>query len=215
MGTLFTSKNGVIQIFDGANYGFTAKFEDSDFSGPMGRRAQTEKLITDRGQLNAGCRYVVEDIADRLAPVDISFSFYLLDTDPIRFVDWLTGNVSGAISYGTPSSFTSAGNGGTLTFYSPISFGSTSANIPNFVDTVTKDTVHLEILWQTADANANRMLIEYDSCLFLQENMRVQEGINGVKISASGQCYGNIKYHWNASATALTTLTEPSSPTYA
>ena len=91
----FTERDGAIRLYDGTGtpYYLELVFDQADFSGPLGAPRTEEMLVLNRQQMDSYAHYVKGSDEALMAPVEISLSALLTDTEAITdyLLDWLTG----------------------------------------------------------------------------------------------------------------------------
>lgn len=211
MAQIFTAKNGSILVMDGTTptpYGVILKFENGDLTAPLGRMKPRERLIMEHGQATASMHYVTDGDIEPMAPVPISFSAFILDSEPFTTLNAVCGNVLSLYTAGTWAN--AKGIASAFTIFNPytdIGAGTRTKTVTTvgFADS-TKKAVHIEVIWQTDDTGPVAFKVRYEECYFDLNNQNFTEGMDGVILHLSGECYGAIELTKN---TAFTTTSAP------
>jgi hypothetical protein len=94
---LFQHKDGTLRIYEHGNGGTTyyieVRFIDANLSGPLARAQTEERLVLNRGVLDAQAHYVEGGDAARLEPMTLTFSCKAADTAHTQYLlDLLSGS---------------------------------------------------------------------------------------------------------------------------
>jgi hypothetical protein len=169
---LYTGKGGELRIYDASGLKATVKFEQMDYSGPMGRARPEEIEKMSRLSLDTDAAHVQGDDLPILEPLEVGFSF-LLSTDAATqdLIGIITGTAAGIQSTKGSSSLPS-GSG-------------QSFSIPAFRDP-TKKTLDWYCKWDSGLARA------WKEVWTPLEAVELSESDDGIILSTSGLCFGDI-----------------------
>lgn len=176
---LYTYGDGTLRLVDGTTptpFYLEVKFVEASLRAPTGRPRPAERLVLDRGRLDAAAQYVRETDAAVAEPQELRFSA-LVDSEQAPFLlDALAvGTVNGhAWATTKGSSQLAAGDGSLVT-------------TPAFADSL-KKTVNVEVLWDL-DADLGWRWAEV---WFPPERVQVREGEGAVSVELAGLVYGAI-----------------------
>jgi hypothetical protein len=175
----FTNRKGTIRLYDGTETPLylALLFDTGDLNSPVGVQQTEEILVLHRGILGAQSHYIEGGDAPVLDPLDIGFSIVVEDTEiTTNLLDWLTGEQVNSHTIVTTKG-TSTRKGVTL---------------PVFADS-SKLVSNLCILWATGGGVGGTSLgFKYDEVYFPPGEQKIAESDDGVNLSLSGKCYGNI-----------------------
>lgn len=185
--TIFQGYDGELRLYDygtgGTSHYLEVLFCEMDFSGPVSRGRNEERLVMDRGKFDSNAHYVQGTDDDIYAAMPFSFSCRLADTVNTRVLaDWIGG----------VTSITNAG-GGATTLYSwggltDIKARDGSAvSVPNFTDAV-KMRYRVECLWDGTNDYGTR----YEEVYFNPNNQTITESPDGLMLNCNGQIYGDV-----------------------
>lgn len=178
----FAKRYGRIRLYDGTGtpYYLTIKFDNGDFSAPLGVPLTEEILILDRDVATADMHYMEGDDYRIMAPLDLTFTTILEDTTITTYLlDWLA-----AMNDGLATTV----NGITLVSTESDSQRDGSNNNPAFADT-NKSTCNVEILWNTAGTD---LCLKFSEVWFDLSEQTIQESDTDVALSLIGHIYGAI-----------------------
>ena len=179
MGKVYTFKDGRLRLYDGSAtpYYYIVKFQNADLAAPAGRARPAEKLIMDRGLLDANALYVQGADDAVTESLDISFSALLDDVE--NRVDLAQALVCGTVG---GDAWTSTKGSTQLT-----NGAGESVTTPSFADGQ-KRCVNVEWLADGAADAGYRWAEVY----FPPEEIRLSETMEGVVLSAVGRIYGAV-----------------------
>jgi hypothetical protein len=172
--TKFTRRKGTMRLYDGAGtpWYLELKFDEGDFSGPMGTPSSEEQLVLHRGTIDANMHYIAGPDDKKAGPVNITFSCLAEDSAITQnLLNWLLVGVVNAHTLATTKGDTQRGG----------------VTMPAFADSG-KKCYNVEILWD----GATDLVWKYNEVWFDPAEQKVAESDESVKLSFSGQVYGSI-----------------------
>lgn len=178
--SLYAYGDGALRLYDGASptpYYLEAKFIEAGLRAPTGRPRPEERLVLDRGRLDALSRYLRGPDAAILEPQEIRFSA-LVDSA-------VTADLLDALAVGTVG-----GNAWTSTKGASqvVTGAGALAATPAFADAA-KKTVDVEVLW-TSEADLG---FRWREVWFPPERARLSEEEGGVSLEIAGLVFGAIE----------------------
>jgi len=170
----FTRRKGTLRLVDatGTPWYLELKFDEGDFSGPMGVPKTEEEMVMHRGVVSADMHYSEGGDDKVMAPLNLTFSAMIEDTTISTYLlAWLEG--------GTVNAKTTVTTKGTTT-------RKTVTN-PAFADS-SKKCFNVEIKW---DGSAD-LVYHYNEVWFDLSEQKLAESDEKLALSLSGQIYGTI-----------------------
>jgi len=182
---IFQNKDGELRIIDHGNNGTThcieILFADANLSGPVSRSQTEERLILDRGTLDAQAHYVESGDAARLEPLPLTFSARTADTTHTQN---LLSMMSGATTLSTGGSayrmYSRKGKG--------INIYGLSVALPAFADTDYKIAYMVEVLYSGTSSWGFR----WDEVYFPPAEQTIAEAEDSLTLNLNGQIYGGV-----------------------
>jgi len=171
----FTNKKGKLRLYDSTATPFYLEldFDKGDFSGPLGQPKTEEKLVLNRGNMDANAHYIEGSDEPIMEPVDVSFSCICEDTTITTYLlDWLEGNTVNSNTIVTTKG-DSQRNGA-------------NAN-PAFADS-DKKCCNVEY---RLDGSTD-IVWHYNEVYFPIEECQISEGEEEVTLSLKGKWYGTV-----------------------
>lgn len=164
---------GDLLVLDDPFY-FEFCLDNGDFTAPVGVPTQENSLVLSRGRANDCMHYVLGSEAAILEPVEVSFTVMVNDSE--KFIDllrWIEGKDV---------------NGQTIVSTKGTSDRTAYTTGINFADT-TKKTC--DLMYQLS-GDGKWYTIAYDEVYFDLGSLSITEAEDGVNLSMTGMCYGNI-----------------------
>jgi len=177
---IFQGKDGVIRLTEHGNnattYQLDILFCEMDFTGPTSRPRTEETMRLNRGNFTTDTHFVEGPDDVRIAPIPISFSCRVADTENTRVVlDWLSGVT---MISGTTQIYSRKGK-------STID----GITLPTFYDSTGKYAYRLEVLWDTSGSDHG---FQYEEVYFPPGEQSIAESADGVMLNCSGMVYGDV-----------------------
>lgn len=173
----FTNRKGTLRLYDGTAttpYYFIIKFDDGNFTGPLGQAKTEEILILQRNRISADMHYIEGGDDVVMEPLPVTFSLPLEDTAiTTDLLDWLEmgGTVSGQTVVTTKEDTKRDG-----TNYNPA-----------FADT-TKVAYNVEFI---LDGETD-ICWHYNEIYFDLSKQNISESEDGVTLTLEGMWYGTV-----------------------
>jgi len=172
--SIYQGKDAKIRLYDGTGTPFYLELclDNMDFTGPMGDPVLEERLILDRGLVDACAHYVTGTDMPVMEPVDISFSVEVNDGDKFGYLmDWLEGNtVNGNTIVSTKGDNPRLGTG--------MEFADTGKKCSNIEYRAIVGSVNFKMT--------------YNAVYFDMASLSLAESEEGVTVSITGRCYETI-----------------------
>lgn len=191
---IYLGKRGELRIQSGvvtasSNHYFSIGFVNMDFSGPLGRARPDETPMLDRGNLTSTAHYVPGPDDAIMAPVNVTFTATLDDAvnrtdlydalgNPASNTPWTVGGLSFANTNGTSQIL----NGSNVLVSTPAPFDAAH------------DRVDVAVLWRGDNPGTNDEGWAYREVWFSPQNIQITESDNGVRMAATGWCYGAVSH---------------------
>ncbi len=177
---IFQFRDGALRLYDGkANtpYHHEVLFTNANLSGPIARGKTTERLILDRGTVDANAHYVQSNDDVFMAPLRVTFSCILEDLGHSATLEsLLRGNATvDAVAITSTSGDTQNVAG---------------INNPAFEDS-TKRTLNLEVLFDASSGGVD-FGYKWAEVYFPPEQQTLADGADGAILNIVGDCYGTI-----------------------
>jgi len=178
---VFTGKDGELRISDrgvgAVTHYLSVLFSEMDFTGPTSRPRIEDTLIMNRGVFDSDAHYISGDDSPRYAPIPISFSCKLADTNNSKvLMEWLSGVT---LLSGTTQLYNMKGH----TY-----LDSSSVSLPVFADQTGKFAYQTEVLWDgTSDIG-----MQYSEVYYPPGQQTITESADGLTLSANGMVYGGV-----------------------
>ncbi|KKN41182.1 hypothetical protein LCGC14_0725730 [marine sediment metagenome] len=175
---LFAGKDGELRVQDqglsGTSYYLSLLFTEMDFSGPTSRPRTDETLMMNRGNFSTDSHYIESNDDPRLAPIPVTFSCRINDTENSRIIsDWFSGVT---IMAGSTQIYSCKGK-----------TAIDSITLPDFKDSG-KQAYYVEVLWDgTTDYG-----LKYNEIYFTPGEQTITESADSLMMSINGQVYGDV-----------------------
>ena len=180
--TKLTSRNAKIRLVDGtgAPWYLELDLDKGDFTGPLGVPRQEEKLVLNRGTMDAVAHYMQGADDKLMEPVNISFSAMLRDdAQTVNILDWIKA-MNDALA--------TAVNSNTLVSTQADTQRDGANNNPIFADS-NKGTCNVEYLMETGVTDLG---FKYAEVYFAEDQISLSESDEEIVISMTGRVYGTI-----------------------
>jgi len=181
---IFQAKDGELRLYEHGAAGVTRYLEilflDANISGPVARGQTEERIVMDRGLLDANAHYVESDDKARMEPLALTFSSKFADTKNSQL---LTDLLSGAtiLSVGGVSfqMYSRAGSGASM-------YGFSVA--PPSLRGSEKIAYMAEILY----SGTSNWGFRYDETYFAPSEQTVAESEDALTVTMNGLVYGGV-----------------------
>ncbi len=188
---IWQGKEGELRLIEhglsATTYYLEVLFTEMDFSAPIKRPLTEETLVMNRGMMDTDAHYIQSDEIPRYAPMSMTFSCKLADTNNTRVLsDWLSGNT------------TVGGLAGSTRIYSWDGKTTIDGNtLPAFAD-VDKQSYRVEMLWDATVSSGSSYGVRYEEVYFAPDQQTITESADGLSLSCNGMIYGDVTriYHF-------------------
>ena len=182
---IWQGKEGELRLIEhglnGTTYYLEVLFTEMDFSAPIKRPRTEETLTMNRGMMDSDAHYIEGDDTPRFAPMSMTFSCKLADTNDTRVLsDWLSGNT------------TVGGISGSTRIYSRDGLSTIwGKDTPGFADSG-KQSYIVEMLWDGTVSSGSSYGHRYDEVYFPPDQQTISESADGLSLSGNGMIYGDV-----------------------
>jgi len=180
--TVKTLRDAKLRLYDGTAtpYYLELDLDIGDFDGPIGQPLQDERLILNRGTMDANAHYVKESDDKLLEPLPVTFSVFVRDDDQTLYL-------RNMLRAGQDGGTTTVNDHTMATTKEDTKRDGTNYN-PAFADT-NKLTYNVEYLIEIGDTDLG---LQYAEVFFPLDQQRITESEDGIRFSLNGICYGTI-----------------------
>lgn len=172
----FTNRKGTLRLYDGTStpYYLELKFDDGNFTFPLGQAKTEEELILQRNTMSSDAHYIEGGDDVVMEPLPLTFSFFLEDTTITTYLlAWL--EMGGTV------------NGNTVVTTKEDTKRDGSNNNPAFAD-ATKDTWNVEYFLD----GSTDICWHFNEVYFAVNKQNVSESEEGVTVTLEGMWYGTV-----------------------
>jgi hypothetical protein len=182
---IFQGKDGELRLYEHGTSGVTRYLEilfiDANISGPVARGQTEERIVLDRGLLDANAHYVESDDKTRMEPLSLTFSSKFADTNNSQLLSDLVSGATvltvGGVSY---QMYSRAGKGDAMYGF--------SVTPPALRDSDLKVAYMVEVLYSgTSDWG-----FRWDETYFPPGEQTVAESEDALTVTLNGMVYGGV-----------------------